>query len=223
MIGVKTTMELDHYDTINSPAEGIYREKGSKFISYAYPCNSIEEHKASIDSLKGLHPKSNHICYAYRIGLMGAEFRMNDDGEPSGTAGRPIYNEILSQGLSDILVAVVRYFGGTKLGATGLIRAYKTATIDSLSASSRITKYISEQRIINYPIDIMGRLYEVLKSENIDIVESKFEPKPHLLISCRKSLIDIKMLAIIAKIHGYAPDQLDNSFTSELITINSVI
>ena len=216
-------MELDHYDTINSPTEGIYKEKGSKFISYAYPCRSIEEHKASIESLRALHPKSRHICYAYRIGLTGAEFRMNDDGEPSGTAGRPIHNEILSCGLSDILVAVVRYFGGTKLGATGLIRAYKAAAVDSLSDISRVTRYISEQRIITYPIDIMGRLYEVLKSENVEIMESVFEPKPHLLISYRKSQIDKKMLAITAKIHGYATDQINDDFKSDLITIKPAV
>ena len=88
--------QIDHYDTINSSTEGLYKEKGSKFISYAYPCTSIEDHKIAIESLKSLHPKSRHICYAYRIGITGDEFRINDDGEPSGTAGRPIYNEILS-------------------------------------------------------------------------------------------------------------------------------
>jgi len=216
-------MDIDHYDTINSPTEGIYKEKGSKFISYAYPCRNIEEHKTTIELLKALHPKSRHICYAYRIGLTGEEFRMKDDGEPSGTAGRPIYNEILSSGLSDILVAVVRYFGGTKLGASGLIRAYKTAAIDSLAGVSRVTKYISEQRVITYPIDIMGRLYEALKSEDVDIIESRFKPNPHLLISCRKSQIDTKMLAITAKIHGYATDQINNEFKSDLITIKPAV
>ncbi len=215
-------MEIDHYDTINRPTEGLYKEKGSKFISYAYPCSTVEEHKEWLESIKVIHPKSRHICYAYRLGLTGAEFRINDDGEPSGTAGRPIYNEILSHQLSDILVAVVRYFGGTKLGATGLIRAYKSASIDSLSTISRVTKYINEQRLIIYPIEKMGQLYEALKSENIDIKTSLFEPSPRLIISCRKSEIETKMIAITAKIHGYAPDQIDHEFESDIITIKPV-
>lgn len=216
-------MEVDHYDTINSPTEGIYKEKGSKFFSYAFPCSGIEEHKSSIELLKAMHPKSRHICYAYRLGLTGDVFRINDDGEPSGTAGRPIYNEILSHELSDILIAVVRYFGGTKLGATGLIRAYKAAAYDSLTSISRVTKYITEQRLITYPIEKMGQLYEVLKSEGIEITISTYDPSPQLIISCRKSEIETKMQAVTAKIHGYAPDQIDDNFESDIITIKLVL
>ena len=215
-------VEKDHYDTINSPVEGFYKEKGSKFFGYAYPCVTISDHKASIESLKALHPKSRHICYAYRLGITGSEFRINDDGEPSGTAGRPIYNEILSNEYSDILVAVVRYFGGTKLGATGLIRAYKAAASDSLAGATRTTKYLTEKRSISYPIDRMGKLYEILKSEGIEIIESLYEPIPHLTVSCRRSIIDTKMLAVTAKMHGYAPDQIDEEFKSDIITIKPV-
>ena len=118
----------DTYQTIEFPAEGIFRDKGSKFIAYAYPFKDEANLKDIIADLKSQHPKARHHCYAYRLSPDRSVFRVNDDGEPSGTAGRPILNVLLSMDVTNILVVVVRYFGGTLLGVPGLINAYKTAT-----------------------------------------------------------------------------------------------
>jgi len=124
----------DSYRTIEKPAEGVFRDRGSKFIAFAYPINSESELKNILSQLKSEHPKANHHCWAIRLGLDRSVFRINDDGEPSGTAGRPILNTLLSHNLTNVAVIVVRYFGGTLLGVPGLINAYKTATEEAAEA-----------------------------------------------------------------------------------------
>ncbi len=213
---------LDHYDTINSNSEGLYKEKGSKFIAYAFPCKTTENFVKLIEQIKEKHPKSKHVCYAYRFGLNGTQFRYNDDGEPSGIAGKPIYNELLSQNLSDILVAVVRYFGGTKLGATGLIRAYRAAARDSLINTEKITQYINSRMSIIYPIELIGQLYQITKKYDISIVESHYEPKPKMIIECRNSIVEFVTKTIIANMHGYSLDEVDEGFESQLIKIEHI-
>ncbi|RZL34499.1 MAG: YigZ family protein, partial [Pedobacter sp.] len=120
----------DSYKTINGAAEGIFRDKGSKFIAYAYPIRSEEEIKPLINNLRSEHAKARHFCYAYRLTPDRSVYRINDDGEPSGTAGRPILNCLLSEDLTNIIIVVVRYFGGTLLGVPGLINAYKNASLE---------------------------------------------------------------------------------------------
>ena len=118
------------FRTIKSPVEDILlKEKGSKFLGFAYPVNDEKELKKSLDALKAEHPKATHHCYAYRLGLNGENYRANDDGEPSGSAGLPIYNQLLANELTNILLVVVRYYGGTKLGVSGLVKAYKLSLI----------------------------------------------------------------------------------------------
>jgi uncharacterized YigZ family protein len=130
----------DTYRTINRPSEGIFRDKGSKFIAYAYPFKSEEHLKELINDLKNQHPKARHYCYAYRLSTDRAVYRINDDGEPSGTAGRPMLNTLLSKDLTNILMVVVRYFGGTLLGVPGLINAYKSAAEDAIQQAIIIQK-----------------------------------------------------------------------------------
>lgn len=130
----------DTYKSIESRSEGLFKDNGSRFIASAWPVETEEEVKAIVDALKKEYHDARHHCYAYRLGLDGARFRANDDGEPSGSAGRPILGQIDSMGLSDILVVVVRYFGGIKLGIPGLIRAYKTSTLDALQNAAVIEK-----------------------------------------------------------------------------------
>lgn len=213
---------LDHYDTINKASEGLYKEKGSKFIAYAYPCSDQQSFTDIVEEIKEKHPKSRHICYAYRLGLNGQDYRYNDDGEPSGTAGRPIYNELLSQDLSDTLIAVVRYFGGTKLGATGLIRAYRAAAADSLVNTDRLTRYITARMCITYPIEQMGQLYQIIKKLEASIIESLYDPIPKMIVECRISKINIITKTIIANIHGYSVEEMDDSFESHLISIEHI-
>ena len=130
----------DKYMSIAAPAQGLFKDNGSRFIAFAYPVESIEEVKPLVDALKKEYHDARHHCFAYRIGHKGDVFRANDDGEPSGSAGRPILGQIDSAGLSDILIVVVRYFGGIKLGIPGLIRAYKTSTADALAAATIVEK-----------------------------------------------------------------------------------
>lgn len=135
-----------HYYTIEKPSTAEYKERGSKFIAYAYPLQSAEDFKKYLQLLKKEHPKAIHHCFAYRIGLDGNNFRVSDDGEPSGTAGKPILGQIDSKQLVNVLVIVVRYFGGTLLGVPGLINAYKTATALAL----QLTPVIQKQVLITY-------------------------------------------------------------------------
>lgn len=135
-----------HYYTIEKPSTAEYKDRGSKFIAFAYPIQSAEDFKKYLQVLKKEHPKAAHHCFAYRIGLGGNNFRVSDDGEPSGTAGKPILGQIDSKQIVNVLVVVVRYFGGTLLGVPGLINAYKTATALAL----QLTPVIQKQLLINY-------------------------------------------------------------------------
>ncbi|KLT71976.1 thymidylate synthase [Neisseria arctica] len=137
-------MEVTTYRTLAAPVKAEFKDKGSRFIAFAYPIQSADEVKAYVELLKQEHHKARHWCFAWRIGTDGMQFRANDDGEPSGSAGRPILGQIDSVGLTDILVVVVRYFGGTLLGVPGLIHAYKTATAEALSVGAIIEKNIEK-------------------------------------------------------------------------------
>ena len=135
---------MDTYLTIKNLSEGIYKEKGSRFIAFAYPIETVNSAKEIIQSLHKKYHDARHICYAYVLGADKAEFRANDDGEPSGTAGKPIYGVLLSNNLTNVLIAVVRYFGGVKLGTAGLINAYREASIDAIKNTEIIEKTITQ-------------------------------------------------------------------------------
>jgi uncharacterized YigZ family protein len=142
----------DSYKTIKETAHGVYKDKGSKFLAFAYPINKEADVKELVENLKNEHGKANHFCWAFRLTQDRSIFRLNDDGEPGGTAGRPILNSLLSLDLTNILVVVVRYFGGTLLGVTGLIQAYKGAALDALSNSYQVTKTINDIYEISFNI-----------------------------------------------------------------------
>ena len=153
----------DKYMSIAAPAQGLFKDNGSRFIAFAYPVESIEEVKPLVDALKKEYHDARHHCFAYRIGHKGDVFRANDDGEPSGSAGRPILGQIDSAGLSDILVVVVRYFGGIKLGIPGLIRAYKTSTADALAAATIVEKTACQYFTVEFEYLQMNSVMKVLK------------------------------------------------------------
>jgi uncharacterized YigZ family protein len=153
----------DKYMSIAAPAQGLFKDNGSRFIAFAYPVESIEEVKQLVDALKKEYHDARHHCFAYRIGHKGDAFRANDDGEPSGSAGRPILGQIVSAGLSDILVVVVRYFGGIKLGIPGLIRAYKTSTADALAAATIVEKTACQYFTVEFEYLQMNSVMKVLK------------------------------------------------------------
>lgn len=137
-------MNITVYHTIAAPVQAEFKDKGSRFIAFAYPVKTAEAVKKHVDALREAHHKARHWCYAYRLGTDGNTFRANDDGEPSGSAGRPILGQIDSAGLTDVLVVVVRYFGGTLLGVPGLIHAYKTAAAEALQLAEKLEKNIEK-------------------------------------------------------------------------------
>ena len=157
----------DTYTSIDSPSRGLYKDQGSRFISFAYPVETEAQVKELVDSLKKEYHDARHHCYAYRLGLDGSRYRINDDGEPSSTAGRPILSQIDSAGLSDVLVVVVRYFGGIKLGVPGLIKAYKTASQDALSQARKVQKTAAVSYHIEFDYQNMESVMRALKDMEI--------------------------------------------------------
>ncbi|MBP5537561.1 MAG: YigZ family protein [Bacteroidales bacterium] len=177
----------DTYTSIASPSRGLYKDQGSRFISFAYPVETEAQVKELVDSLRKEYHDARHHCYAYRLGLDGARYRMNDDGEPSSTAGRPILSQIDSAGLSDILVVVVRYFGGIKLGVPGLIKAYKTAAQDALGQAVRIGKTAAVCYHIEFDYQNMEPVMRTLKDMDIPQSGQSFDQSCSMDIRVRLS------------------------------------
>lgn len=164
----------DSYLSVSAPAEGLFKDNGSRFISLAYPVESEEEVKDIVAELKKKYHDARHHCYAYRLGYLGDKFRANDDGEPSGSAGRPILGQIDSRSLSDTLVVVVRYFGGIKLGIPGLIRAYKTSTADALDKAGSVGKIAGKWFSVNFGYEEMNKVMKVLKDMDLKQKDQDF-------------------------------------------------
>lgn len=158
------------YNTIEKSAFAEFKDRGSKFLAYAYPLLAVEEFKTQLAELKKEHPKAVHHCFAYRLGTDGTQFRVSDDGEPAGTAGRPILGQIDSKGLTNILVIVVRYFGGTLLGVPGLINAYKISAAMVLQQSSIITKPITQILKIQFDYQLMNEVMMMIKKYECEII-----------------------------------------------------
>ena len=157
----------DTYKSIPGPAEGLFKDNGSRFISFAFPVETEEEVKEIVGRLKKEFHDARHHCYAYRLGYLGDRFRANDDGEPSGSAGRPILGQIDSRGLSDVLVVVVRYFGGIKLGIPGLIRAYKTSTAEALDKAGTADKTAGNRYRLTFTYDVLPQVMKILKDMDL--------------------------------------------------------
>ena len=191
----------DTYKTIIAPTEGIYKEKGSKFLSFAIPVSNTDEVKEIVKNYRKEYYDSRHVCYAYMLGADRKEFRANDDGEPSGTAGRPILGQINSRELTDILVIVVRYFGGILLGTGGLVVAYKEATTDALDQAEVIEKTVDETISIVFDYVLMNEVMRIIKDTNAQISSQNFEDQCAMQLSIRKQ--DAGLLsAKLAKIYG---------------------
>ncbi|MEG0518382.1 MAG: YigZ family protein [Bacteroidales bacterium] len=171
---IQNTPVSDCYKSISACSTGVYKDNGSKFLSFASPVSTEEEIKPIIQQLKKEYFDARHHCYAYRIGRTGNIWRFNDDGEPSSTAGRPIYGQLLSAELSDILVVVVRYFGGIKLGVPGLIRAYKTATSDAIANALIIEKIATVSYTLTFDYLQMNHVMKTLKDLSITPYNQQF-------------------------------------------------
>ena len=177
----------DTYKSIAAPSEGLYKDLGSRFIALAYPVETEEEVKSIVDALKKKYHDARHHCYAYRLGLDGARFRANDDGEPSGSAGRPILGQIDSVGLSDVLVVVVRWFGGIKLGIPGLIRAYKTATADALAQAQVVEKVAGENWRLDFGYLSMNGVMKAVKDLGLPQKDQQFGERCTMTVRVRLS------------------------------------
>jgi uncharacterized YigZ family protein len=158
---------VDSYKTIEKQAEGVFKEKGSKFLSFAFPVNSEEEIREIIQNLKKEHHSARHHCYAWRMGVEKKTFRANDDGEPSSTGGKPILGQIQSYDLTNILIVVVRYFGGTLLGVSGLINAYRSAAQDAINQSKIIDLIVEATIKVEFDYEITNEVMKIIKEEKL--------------------------------------------------------
>ncbi|MDP5107098.1 MAG: YigZ family protein [Polaribacter sp.] len=181
-------MDTDSYKTILKPSEEtLFKEKGSKFFGYAFPVLNEDDVKGYLEELKKKHHSARHFCYAYQIGVEDIQYRANDDGEPNNSAGLPIYGQIQSFEVTNILIVSVRYFGGTKLGVGGLISAYKTSAQITLEASEIIEKTIDIHFQLNFQYDLMNAVMRIIKEKNLTIIRQKLELACEYVISIRKN------------------------------------
>ncbi|WP_159517452.1 IMPACT family protein [Sunxiuqinia indica] len=191
----------DSFLTISKAEEGLYKKKGSKFIAYAYPVETEDEIKNLIQELKKTHHSARHHCYAWRLGANKKRFRANDDGEPSSTAGKPIFGQIKRNHLTNVLVVVVRYFGGTLLGVSGLITAYKEAAADVLQKATIIEKLIETTFEIEFDYSMMNPVMRIFKEDKLEQKKNKFELRCKITSSIRNTEAD-RVIEKFKKLEG---------------------
>ncbi len=197
----------DTYASIAGRSDGLFKDNGSRFIAQAYPVESEEEVKEIVGSLKKEYHDARHHCFAYRLGLDGSRWRANDDGEPSGSAGRPILGQIDAAGLSDILVVVIRYFGGIKLGIPGLIRAYKTSTADALEQATVVEKVAGKGYRLSFPYLSMNAVMKVVKDMSLPQKDQYFAERCSMLLRVRLSQ-EAAFLERVSNIEGVDVDEV---------------
>jgi len=185
--------EKDTYQTIREQSEGLYKEKGSRFISIAHPVETKEQAEKLISGIRKKYHDARHHCFAYMLGANQSEFRANDDGEPSNSAGQPILGQIKSHNLTNILIVVIRYFGGTLLGVGGLIRAYKTAASDAIEKAGIITRTIRNTYRLRFSYDLTNPVMKIIEAPEIKILDQKFDEQVEMEIGIRKSVAESKV------------------------------
>lgn len=183
--------EVDTYLTIKEKSEGLYKEKGSKFIALAYPVSSEDEVKSILQDLRKQYHDARHHCYSYVIGFKGDAWRANDDGEPSSTAGKPIHGQIVTRDLTNTLVVVIRYFGGTKLGVSGLINAYKNSASDALDNAEIVTRVVNDVYSISFAYLAMNDIMKLVKDEDLVMIEQNFDTTCNIVLGIRQAKTDL--------------------------------
>lgn len=196
----------DIYLTLEADAEAIYKEKSSKFLAYAYPVESEERIREILDALHKRYYDATHHCYAWRLGAHGEQFRANDDGEPSGTAGKPILGQMLSTGITNCLIVVVRYFGGTKLGVSGLISAYKESARAAIEAGTVVERTVDREIRIYFPYIAMNDVMRIIKEEQPAIVGQVFDNLCSMTLSIRASRAET-LVGKLQKAEGVTVEQ----------------
>ena len=192
-------IQEDTYKTIIGVAEGIYTEKRSKFIAIAIPVHTVEEIKQHLDIYQKKYYDARHVCYAYMLGHERKDFRANDNGEPSGTAGKPILGQINSNGLTDILIVVVRYFGGIRLGSSGLIVAYKAAAAEAIANATIIEKTVDDEIAVAFEYPFMNDVMRIVKEEEPEILEQSYDMDCLMKLRIRRSMMG-KLRARLEKV-----------------------
>lgn len=180
----------DTYLTISRTSEGIYKEKMSKFLAFAIPVVSVEEVKTQLEKYQKEYYDARHVCWAYMLGHERTNFRSNDNGEPSGTAGKPILGQINSAGLTDILIIVVRYFGGIKLGTSGLIVAYREAAAEAIAANEIVERQVEDEIRFGFEYPLMNEVMRIVKEENPTIISQLFDMDCEMTLRIRRSLME---------------------------------
>lgn len=189
----------DTYYTIDVESTGEYKEKGSKFVCYLFPVRDEDDFAKRMEALKKEHLKARHHCFGYRIGYEGERYRSSDDGEPSGTAGKPIFGQLIKTDLTFVGAIVVRYFGGTKLGTSGLIQAYRDSTAVAIANATILTKTRTATLLITFNYENMGKAMKVVKDCHLEISETDFGNTPRLFIEVPYSEIDETIIRLKAK------------------------
>lgn len=212
-------MSEDQYLVTLSPAEGLFRDRASKFIAYARPARSEAAALATVEEIRKLHPKCNHHCYAYRIGEGKDRYRANDDGEPSGSAGRPILGQIDSRGLSDTVVIVARYFGGTKLGVPGLINAYKTAAALALDDCQTGFRQLVNTIELQFDYKLMSPVMNAISRLNLEMQEQNFTESASLKLDLPRSQTASLIQQLKAFIAGVYLEEVTEDFEIDGLTI----
>lgn len=197
----------DTYKTIAVATEGLFKDKGSKFIAYAFPVISEDQIKEIIQTIKKEHYSARHHCYAWRLGHEKLVFRANDDGEPSSTAGKPILGQIQSFDLTNILIVVVRYFGGTLLGVSGLINAYRNAALDAINQAEIVEKLVEKNLLIEFDYGVMNDVMKLFKDEKLPQIEPEFDLRCRIKTQIRLSEV-LRILDAITKIEGLKVTEL---------------
>jgi len=191
----------DVYQTIEKESQGYFKDKGSKFYAFAFPIKHEDEVKDILTRLRKEHHSARHHCYAWRIGTEEIIYRANDDGEPSSTAGKPILGQLQSYNVTNILIVVIRYFGGTLLGVSGLINAYRSAAADALNNAKIKQKIIEQEVILDFTYNELAEVMNIIKQENLTIINTRFEEKCNLIFSVRKSEYE-KVMQKFSNIYG---------------------
>ncbi len=200
----------DSYRTLEKPAEGIFRDRNSRFLAFGYPVSTTTEIDDILSGIKKRFHDARHHCYAYRLGFKKENLRMNDDGEPSGTAGKPIYGQLLAHDLTDTLVIVVRYFGGTLLGTSGLINAYRSATANMISNATIIVRFVEDRFRLVFPYENLNAVMKILKEENLVPYEPVYDSQCMLTIAVRRSLTE-RITGRLKVINGMNAESLQMS------------
>lgn len=210
----------DSFKTIIAPSEGLFKDRGSKFLAYAFPVANEGEIQERQEEIRKLHAKARHHCYAWKLGLDDNLYRANDDGEPSGTAGRPILGQIESFELTNVLIIVVRYFGGTLLGTSGLIQAYRQSAQNALEQAEIVEKMICDRLIIQYSYAMTSSLMQVIKQFDVDILEQDFQLNPNITLEVQKKKVDEFLLHLKAQVAQVTLEEAETIIEIPELTID---